>query len=91
MNGAELETKLIVIELDDGTLPIKESKRSKEEECGKLDEEEFIKKYTIQCKRCNRNFILEYDFEFVCYICGFNIEKTKSQLTKIQRKKILIT
>ena len=39
------------------------------------------------CKRCNRNFLLEYEYEFVCYICGFNIEKTKNQLTKIQKKK----
>ena len=51
------------------------------------DEEEFIKKYSSMCKRCNRNFLLEYEYEFVCYICGFNIEKTKNQLTKIQKKK----
>ena len=39
------------------------------------------------CKKCNRNFLLEYEYEFTCYICGFIIEKTKNQLTKEQRKK----
>ena len=39
------------------------------------------------CKRCNRNFLLEYEYEFVCYICGYIVEKTKNQLTKIQKKK----
>ena len=39
------------------------------------------------CKRCNRNFLLEYEYEFVCYICGYNVIKTKNQLTKIQKKK----
>ena len=27
------------------------------------------------CMKCNRNFLLEYEYEFVCYICGYNIDK----------------
>ena len=46
-----------------------------------------MKKYSTICKRCNRNFLLEYEYEFVCYICGLIVEKTKKQLTKIQKKK----
>ena len=47
----------------------------------------IIKKYATICKKCNRNFLLEYEYEFVCYICGYIVEKTKNQLTKIQKKK----
>ena len=37
--------------------------------------------------RCNRNALLEYEYEFTCYVCEFNVIKTKNQLTKVQRKK----
>ena len=38
------------------------------------------------CGRCNRNLVLEYDLEFICISCNFVREKTKRQLTKLQRK-----
>ena len=38
------------------------------------------------CGRCNRNLLLEYATEFVCLACNIVIEKTKQQLTKLQRK-----
>ena len=39
------------------------------------------------CRRCNRNSLLEYEYEFTCLVCGFNVIKQKNQLPKIQRKK----
>ena len=51
-----------------------------------IDEEENIK--ITMFMKCNRNFLLEYEYEFVCYICGCIIEKkNKKQITKIQKKK----
>ena len=89
MNGVKLEKNLVVIELDDGTLQIQESKKSKKKD--EINEEEIIKKYATICKKCNRNFLLEYENEFVCYICGYIVEKTKNQLTKnTKKRKILI-
>ena len=38
------------------------------------------------CRRCGRNLLLEYATEFVCLACNIVIEKTKQQLTKLQRK-----
>ena len=35
---------------------------------------------------CNRNCLLPYEYEFTCVVCGFNVIKTKHQLSKIQRK-----
>ena len=36
--------------------------------------------------RCNRNLLLDYGVEFVCLGCKIVIDKTKQQLTKLQRK-----
>ena len=69
------------------TLQIQNSKNLNAIKKMKIDEEEeFIKKYSSMCKRCNRNFLLEYEYEFVCYICGYIVIKQKNQLTKIQKK-----
>ena len=38
------------------------------------------------CRKCDRNLLLEYATEFVCLACEFVVEKTKIQLTKLQRK-----
>ena len=38
------------------------------------------------CRRCNRNTLLEYEYEFTCLVCEFNVIKQKKQLTKFQRK-----
>ena len=36
--------------------------------------------------KCGRKFFLEYATEFVCLACNIVIDKTKQQLTKLQRK-----
>ena len=36
--------------------------------------------------KCGRNLLLEYATEFVCLACNIVIDKTKQQLTKLQRK-----
>ena len=36
--------------------------------------------------KCGRNLLLENATEFVCLACDIVIEKTKQQLTKLQRK-----
>ena len=36
--------------------------------------------------KCGRNVLLEYATEFICLACNIVIEKTKQQLTKLQRK-----
>ena len=38
------------------------------------------------CRRYNRNALFEYEFEFTCLVCGFNVVRTKNQLTKTQKK-----
>ena len=38
------------------------------------------------CMKCNRNFLLEYEYEFVCYICGYNVDKTKKSTYKNTKK-----
>ena len=53
-----------------------------------LTEDEFIEKYAKRCGHCNRNTLLPYEYEFTCFSCGFNINKRKHELSKIQRKKI---
>ena len=53
-----------------------------------LSEDEIIEKYAKQCRHCNRNTLLPYEFEFTCFSCGYNVNKRKPELSKIQRKKI---
>ena len=53
-----------------------------------LTEDEIIEKYGKQCRHCNRNTLLPYEYEFTCLTCGFNVIKRKHELSKIQRKKI---
>ena len=53
-----------------------------------LTEDEIIQKYAKKCLHCNRNMILPYECEWSCFSCGFNINKHKHELSKIQRKKI---
>ena len=54
----------------------------------KLSEDEIIQKYGKQCRHCNRNTSLPYEYEFTCIVCGYNVNKRKHELSKIQRKKI---
>ena len=52
-----------------------------------LKEDEIIQKYARNCGHCNRNTLLPYEYEFTCFSCGFNINKRKHEIYKIQRKK----
>ena len=53
-----------------------------------LSEDEIIQKYAKRCRHCNRNTLLPYEYEFTCFSCGYNVNKRKHELSKIQRKKI---
>ena len=53
-----------------------------------LTEDENIQKYAKQCRHCNRNTLLPYEYEWTCFSCGYNVNKRKHELSKIQREKI---
>ena len=53
-----------------------------------FSEDEIIQKYAKRCRHCNRNTLLPYEYEFTCFSCGYNVNKRKNELSKIQRKKI---
>ena len=50
--------------------------------------DEIIQKYGKNCGHCNRNTFFPYEYEFTCFSCGYNVNKRKYELSKIQRKKI---
>ena len=52
-----------------------------------LTEDEIIQKYGKHCGQCNRNTLLPYENGFTCISCGYNINKRKHELSRIQRKK----
>ena len=53
-----------------------------------LTEDQIIEKYGKNCLHCNRNTLLPYEYEWTCFSCGYNVNKRKHELSKIQRKKI---
>ena len=53
-----------------------------------LSEDQIIEKYAEKCGHCNRNTLLPYEYEYTCFLCGYNVIKRKNELSKIQRKKI---
>ena len=53
-----------------------------------LSEDEIIQKYAKNCGHCLKNTLLPYEYEFTCFSCGYNVNKRKHELSKIQRKKI---
>ena len=53
-----------------------------------LTENEIIQKYGKRCGHCNRKSLLPNEYEFTCIVCGFNVNKRKHELSKIQRKEI---
>ena len=53
-----------------------------------LTEDEIVQNYGKRCGHCNRNTLLPYEYEFTCFSCGYNVNKRKNELSKIQRKKI---
>ena len=54
-----------------------------------LTEDEIIQKYGKRCGHCNQNTLLPYEYEFTCLSCGYNVNKRKHELSKMQRKKII--
>ena len=52
-----------------------------------LTEDEIIQKYGKNCGLCNRNTLLQYEYEYTCIACGYKVSKRKNELSKIQRKK----
>ena len=55
-----------------------------------MSEDEILQKYAKICGHCNRNTLLPYEYEFTCFSCGYNVNKRKHELSKIQRKKNFI-
>ena len=53
-----------------------------------LTEDQRVEKYGKPCGHCNPNILLPYEYEFTCISCGYNVNKRKHELSKIQRKKI---
>ena len=53
-----------------------------------LSEDQIFEKYAKKCLHCNRNTLLPYEYEFTCITCGYNVNKRKNELSKIQGKKI---
>ena len=53
-----------------------------------LTEDEILQKHAERCRHCNGNILLPYEYEFTCITCGYNVNKRKHELSKIQRKKI---
>ena len=52
-----------------------------------LSKDETLQNYAKNCGHCNRNTLLPYENEFTCFSCGYNVNKQKYELFKIQRKK----
>ena len=55
-----------------------------------LTEDEIIQKCGKCCGHCNRNTLLPYEYEWTCFSCGYNVNKRKYELSKIQRKKLIL-
>ena len=53
-----------------------------------ITEDEIIQKYGKNCGHCHRNTLLQHEYEYTCFSCGYNANKRKHELSKIQRKKI---
>ena len=53
-----------------------------------LTEDEIIEKYGKCCAHCNRNTLFPYEYEFICIVCGYNVNNLNHELSKIQRKKM---
>ena len=53
-----------------------------------ITEDDIIQKYGKNCRHCNRNNLLPYEYEWSCFSCNYVVSKRKHELSKIQRKKI---
>ena len=52
-----------------------------------LTEDEIFENYGKRSGLCNRITLLPYEYEITCFSCGYNVNKRKHELSKIQRKK----
>ena len=52
-----------------------------------MSEDEIIQKYGRNYGHCKRKTLVPYEHEWSCFSCGFNVNKQKHELSKIQRKK----
>ena len=52
-----------------------------------LKEDEIIQNNAKRCGHCNRKTLLPYEYEDTFFSCGYNVNKRKHELSKIQRKK----
>ena len=52
-----------------------------------LTEDQTNEKYGKRCGHCYRNTLLPYEYEFTCFVSGYNVNKRNHELSKIQRKK----
>ena len=55
-----------------------------------LTEDEIIKNYAEHCGHCNRITLLPNEYEWTCFSCGYNVSKRKNELSKIQRKQLIL-
>ena len=53
-----------------------------------LTADEIIQKYRKQCRHFNRNTLLPYENDYICFPSGFNLIKRKHELCRLQQKKI---
>ena len=56
-----------------------------------LSEDEITEKNGEHCGHCNRNTLLPYEFERTCFSCGYIVIKRKHELSKLQRKKLILS
>ena len=49
-------------------------------------EDEIVQNYGKHCCHCRQITLLPYEYEFTCVSSGFNVNKRKHELSKIQRK-----
>ena len=55
-----------------------------------LTEDEIIQKYGKRCGHCYRKTLLPYEYDFTCFSRGYNVIKRKHEVSKIQRKKLIL-
>ena len=53
-----------------------------------LTEDEIIKKHGTLCKRCSQIMLLLYEYEWICFGCGYDVIEQKNELSKVSRRKI---
>ena len=54
-----------------------------------ITENEITRKYGKQCRHCNRNTLLFFENERICFVCGYDLIRRKRELSKNQQKKFI--